>query len=75
MIYQKENEEFEEYAASKIREWKAHGMNVDPVIKTLEKERQMELRKSAVPNSNVDHYSRLGFTARWLPAEPELPSE
>ncbi|KAJ3268340.1 hypothetical protein HDV01_003105 [Terramyces sp. JEL0728] len=70
----KENADFEEYAAEMIREWKADGKNVAPVQSTLEKERRgYAKQKPALLKKEYDHFERLGFTVRWMPADPVLP--
>jgi hypothetical protein len=70
----KENEEFDEYATAIVKEWKDAKKNIGPVLKTLERERPGYVKKRpGLMKKEMDHFSRLGFTARWIPVDATLP--
>jgi hypothetical protein len=50
-----------------IQDWKSEGKNISLLVKALQKEKG-PVKKSPPPNADLDHFSRLGFTSRWLPS-------
>ena len=70
---QKDNAEFDEYAASVIEEWSRSGRNVGPILNIIEKERPGYTKARGGPKE-LDHFSRLGFVGRHLTydAAPEI---
>jgi hypothetical protein len=64
---QKENKEFEEYAGKLIQQWESEGKDIGLLSKSLHKESAGSTKKTAAPDGGLDHFSRLGFIARWLP--------
>ncbi len=64
---EKDNAEFDEYAASVIEEWSSQNKNVGPILTVIEKERPgYSKRRGGQKSKKLDHFSRLGFNARDL---------
>ena len=70
---QRENDEYDEYANNCIKEWKSSRKNIEPIVKVFGKEKHRNAPRTSNPGTEVDHFSRLGFTARHLPGQPTLP--
>lgn len=65
---QRDNAEFDDYAASVIEQWSNEGKNVGPILAVIEKERPGYTKGRGGPkHKKLDHFSRLGFNARDLP--------
>ena len=68
-----DQKEFEMYAKELIGQWQGTGRDIQPVLATLEKAQPNFVpRRRGECKQTLDTFSRLGFTVRWIPAQPVI---